>query len=114
MEFRRVLFRSDVGFAMGVVGTDVVLETADVALMEDDLEKISWFVRLSQRTHRILVENITVALGLKLVFLVLAILGVATMWMAVFADVGASLIVLANSVRLLRNRPADRPDTVLV
>ncbi|HLR13304.1 MAG TPA: heavy metal translocating P-type ATPase [Burkholderiaceae bacterium] len=105
---------ADIGFAMGVVGTDVALETADVALMEDDLEKISWFVRLSQRTHRILVENITVALGLKLVFLVLAILGVATMWMAVFADVGASLIVLANSVRLLRNRPADRPDTVLV
>lgn len=97
------LARADIGVAMGVAGTDVALETADVALMDDDLGKISWLVQLSRRTHRILIENIAVALGLKLVFLVLAVLGLATMWMAVFADVGASLIVLINSLRLLRD-----------
>lgn len=104
------LAHADIGFAMGVAGTDVALETADVALMEDNLSKIGWFVRLSERTHRILVQNITVALGLKLLFLALAMLGLATMWMAVFADVGASLIVLANSLRLLRRGSALESD----
>lgn len=102
------LARADVGFAMGVMGTDTAIETADVALMDDDLRKVARFIRLSRSTHRILVQNITVALGLKAVFLIMAVLGVATMWMAVFADVGASLIVLANSIRLFRQcRPVD-------
>lgn len=96
------LARADIGFAMGVMGTDTAIETADVALMDDDLRKVARFIRLSRATHRVLVQNISVALGLKAVFLVMAILGMATMWMAVFADVGASLIVLANSTRLFR------------
>ena len=71
---------------MGAAGTDTAIETADVALMDDDLSKIARFVRLSRSTHKVLVQNIALALGIKAVFLVLAVLGVATMWMAVFAD----------------------------
>lgn len=96
------LARADIGFAMGIMGTDTAIETADVALMDDDLRKVGRFIQLSQATFRVLVQNITIALGLKVVFLVMAVMGVATMWMAVFADVGASLIVLLNSMRLLR------------
>jgi len=98
------LARADIGFAMGAAGTGTAIETADVALMDDDLRKIGQFVRLSRRTHRILVQNIALALGIKAVFLVLAATGHATLWMAVFADVGASLLVVANGLRLLRAR----------
>jgi Cd2+/Zn2+-exporting ATPase len=96
------LARADVGFAMGAMGTDAAIETADVALMDDDLRKIPWFIRLSRATHRILVQNIVIALGIKAVFLVLTIAGLGTLWMAVFADVGASLLVVGNGLRLLR------------
>ncbi|HWL28665.1 MAG TPA: heavy metal translocating P-type ATPase [Burkholderiaceae bacterium] len=96
------LARADIGFAMGVMGTDTAIETADVALMDDDLRKVGRFIRLSRATHAVLVQNIAAALGIKLVFLVLTLLGLGTMWMAVFADVGASLLVLGNSLRLLR------------
>lgn len=96
------LARADIGFAMGAMGSDTAIETADVALMDDDLRKIPRFIQLSRATHAILVQNISVALGIKLVFLLLTLVGLGTMWMAVFADVGASLLVLANSLRLLR------------
>jgi len=96
------LARADIGFAMGVMGTDTAIETADVALMDDDLRKIPRFIRLSRATHAVLVQNICAALGIKLAFLALTIAGLGTMWMAVFADVGASLLVVANSLRLLR------------
>ncbi|KCV32410.1 copper-exporting ATPase, partial [Bordetella bronchiseptica 00-P-2730] len=96
------LARADIGFAMGAAGTGTAIETADVALMDDDLRKIGTFVRLSRATHRILTQNIVLALGIKAVFLVLAMAGQATLWMAVFADVGASLLVVANGLRLLR------------
>lgn len=96
------LARADIGFAMGAAGTDTAIETADVALMDDDLNKIARFVRLSRTTRTILVQNITVALGIKAVFLVLTLLGMSTMWMAVFADMGASLLVVANGLRLVR------------
>ncbi len=96
------LARADIGFAMGAIGTDAAIETADVAIMDDDLRKIPWFIGLSQRTHRVLVQNIALALGIKAIFLVLTIVGLGTMWMAVFADVGASLIVVANGLRLLK------------
>lgn len=96
------LARADVGFAMGAAGTDTAIETADVALMDDDLRKIPAFVRLSRRTAAILKQNIVLALGIKAVFLVLTFTGHATMWMAVFADMGASLIVVFNGLRLLR------------
>ncbi|MGB3274671.1 MAG: heavy metal translocating P-type ATPase, partial [Castellaniella sp.] len=96
------LARADVGFAMGAMGTDAAIETADVALMDDDLRKIPWFIRLSRDTHRILVQNIVIALGIKAVFLILTVVGLGTLWMAVFADVGASLLVVGNGLRLLR------------
>ncbi len=103
------LARADIGFAMGAAGTGTAIETADVALMDDDLRKIGTFVRLSRATHRVLVQNIVLALGIKAVFLALAITGHATLWMAVFADVGASLLVVANGLRLLRAAPAAPP-----
>lgn len=96
------LARSDIGFAMGAAGTDTAIETADVALMDDDLRKIPAFVRLSRRTGAILTQNIVLALGIKAVFLGLTVMGMGTMWMAVFADVGASLLVVFNGLRLVR------------
>lgn len=97
------LARADIGFAMGAAGTDTAMETADVAIMDDDLRKIPLFIRLSKRTHQILLQNITLALGIKLVFLLLTVAGYGTMWMAVFADVGASLLVVLNGLRMLRS-----------
>ncbi|CAJ3548807.1 cadmium-translocating P-type ATPase [Burkholderia pseudomallei] len=96
------LARADIGFAMGAMGTDTAIETADVALMDDDLRKIPAFVRLSRATHRVLVQNIAFALAVKAVFVGLTVAGMGTMWMAVFADAGASLIVVGNGLRLLR------------
>lgn len=96
------LARADIGFAMGALGTDTAIETADVALMDDDLNKLAAFVRLSKATHRILVQNIVLAIGIKLIFLVLTVVGLGTMWMAVFADVGASLLVVGNGLRVMR------------
>ncbi|OQW40171.1 MAG: 4-deoxy-4-formamido-L-arabinose-phospho-UDP deformylase [Proteobacteria bacterium SG_bin4] len=96
------LARADIGFAMGAAGTDTAIETADVALMDDDLRKLPTFVRLSRATASVLKQNITLALGIKAVFLVLTFTGQATMWMAVFADMGASLLVVGNGLRLLR------------
>jgi Cd2+/Zn2+-exporting ATPase len=96
------LARADIGFAMGAAGTDTAIETADVALMDDDLRKIPAFVRLSRATAAVLMQNIVLALGIKAVFLVLTVTGQATMWMAVFADMGASLLVVGNGLRLLR------------
>ncbi|CAB3785284.1 Cadmium-transporting ATPase [Paraburkholderia ultramafica] len=96
------LARADIGFAMGAMGTDTAIETADVALMDDDLRKIPLFIRLSKATHAVLVQNIALALGIKSVFLVLTLMSLGTMWMAVFADVGASLLVVGNGLRLLR------------
>lgn len=96
------LARADIGFAMGAAGTGTAIETADIALMDDDLRKLPEFIRLSRRTHGLLVQNISFALVTKAIFMVLTLVGLGTMWMAVFADVGASLIVVANGLRLLR------------
>ncbi len=96
------LARADVGFAMAAIGTDTAIETADVAIMDDDLRKIPAFIRLSQQTAAILKQNIVLALGIKAVFLAMTVTGHATMWMAVFADVGVSLLVVFNGLRLLR------------
>jgi Cd2+/Zn2+-exporting ATPase len=95
------LARANIGFAMGAAGTDTALETADVALMDDDLHKVADFILLSRQTARILAQNITLALGIKVVFFGLALTGMATLWMAVFADMGASLLVVFNGLRLL-------------
>ena len=96
------LARADIGFAMGAAGTDTAIETADVALMDDDLRKLPLFVRISRATSSVLRQNIALALGIKAVFISLVFVGKATMWMAVFADMGASLLVVANGLRLLR------------
>lgn len=96
------LARADIGFAMGAAGSDTAIETADVALMDDDLGKIARFVQLSRKTRAVLVQNISLALGIKVAFLALTIAGYGTMWMAVFADMGASLLVVANGLRLVR------------
>lgn len=96
------LASADIGFAMGAAGSDTALETADVALMDDDLNKLAAFLRLSARTRRVLLQNIGLALSIKAVFLALALTGQATLWMAVFADMGASLMVVFNALRMLR------------
>ena len=87
---------------MGGAGTDIAMEAADVVIMSDDLRRIPETIRLSRRVHNILRQNIALALGIKVVFLLLAVFDSATMWMAVFADMGASLLVVANGLRLLR------------
>lgn len=95
------LARSDIGFAMGAAGTDTAIETADVALMDDDLRKLPLFIRLSKATRHILVQNISFAIGIKLLFLIITLLGYGILWMAIFADIGVSLLVVFNGLRLL-------------
>ncbi len=97
------LAQADIGFAMGGAGTDTAMEAADVVIMNDDLRRIPETIRLSRQTHAVLWQNISLALGIKAVFLLLALVGGATMWMAVFADLGATLLVVANGLRLLRS-----------
>jgi Cd2+/Zn2+-exporting ATPase len=91
-----------VGIAMGAAGTDAALETADIALMADELPKIPYALRLSRATTRNIRANIGFSLALKGAFLIMAVAGAATLWMAVVADMGASLVVIANALRLLR------------
>jgi Cd2+/Zn2+-exporting ATPase len=103
------LAQADIGFAMGGAGTDTAMEAADVVIMNDDLRRLPETIRLSRRAHSVLWQNITLALGIKGVFFVLAVFGSATMWMAVFADMGASLLVVANGLRLMRAPRAVEP-----
>jgi len=96
------------GIAMGAIGTDVAIETADIALMSDDLSKVPWLIRHSRRTLAVIKQNIAFALGLKLLFILLALFGVASLWMAIAADTGASLLVIFNGLRLLGGRAPAR------
>jgi Cd2+/Zn2+-exporting ATPase len=96
------LASANIGIAMGDIGTDVALETADVVLMGDDLGKLPYAIRLGRKTMRIIQQNIAIAFLLKVLALVLIIPGWLTLWMAIFADMGATLLVLLNSLRLLR------------
>lgn len=96
------LAAATVGIVMGAIGSDAAIEAADIALMSDDLSKVPWLLRLARRTLRIIKQNIAFALGLKLVFVALAMGGVASLWMAIAADTGASLLVVFNGMRLLR------------
>ena len=98
------LASANVGIAMGGAGTDAALETADIALMGDDLTKLPYTISLSRKTLRIIKENIIFALALKLIALLLVIPGWLTLWIAIFADMGATLLVVFNSLRLIRNR----------
>lgn len=96
------LAASSIGIAMGGAGTDAALETADIALMADDLEKLPYTIRLSRKTLRIIKENIIFALGLKILALLLIIPGWLTLWIAIFADMGATLLVILNALRLMK------------
>ena len=97
------LAKANLGIAMGAAGTDTAIETADVALMDDDPRKLAKLIRISAHTSHVLWQNIAVAIGVKLVFLVLTMTGTASLWLAVLADMGASLVVIANGLRLLKN-----------
>lgn len=99
------LARADIGIAMGVRGTDSAIEAAHIAVMDDKISSIATLVRLSRITHGVLVQNIAFAIGIKIIFAALALTGHATMWMAVFADTGTCLIVVANAMRMLRMKP---------
>ncbi len=102
------LAAASVGIAMGGAGTPQAMETADMVLMQDDLHRLPDLVRLSRRTLGLIHQNVVLSLGIKVVFLSLTLLGWSSLWFAVFADVGASLLVTANGMRLLR-RPAQTP-----
>jgi Cd2+/Zn2+-exporting ATPase len=98
------LAAADVGIVMGAMGSDAALETADIALMTDELPKVPYTIRLSHATLANIRTNVALSIGLKAAFVVLAVAGVATLWMAVLADTGASALVVANAVRLRRFR----------
>ena len=94
--------RASLGIAMGAAGSDAALETADIALMSDDLSRLPWLVKHSRRTLQIIRMNIVIALGIKLFFVALTVLGFASLWGAIAADMGASLLVILNGLRLLK------------
>ena len=97
-----VLMRADVGIAMGSLGSDAAIEAADIVLMDDDLRKLSLILRIARRTMKIVKSNIAFAIGVKIIILILSAIGLASMWMAVFGDVGVSIICILNSMRVLR------------
>ena len=99
-----VLTRSDIGIAMGALGSDAAIEAADVVIMDDDISKISDAILISQRTIQIVKQNIYFAIGIKIFFLLLGALGVANMMEAVFADVGVSVMAILNSMRTLNTK----------
>jgi Cd2+/Zn2+-exporting ATPase len=98
------LAAATLGIAMGAAGSDAAVETADIALMSDDLSRIPWLIGHAQRTLRVIRQNIFFALGVKLLFMALALMNLGTLWMAIIADTGASIIVILNALRLLRGR----------
>ena len=97
-----VLKRADVGIAMGALGSDAAIEAADVVLMDDEPRKIALAIQIARRTIRIAHENVTFAIGVKVAVLLLATFGLGTMWMAVFADVGVTVLAVLNAMRALR------------
>ncbi len=101
--------RASLGIAMGAAGSDAAIEAADIALMSDDLARLPWLIRHSRRTLRIIQQNIAVSIGVKVVFVVLTFAGYASLWAAIAADMGVSLLVIFNALRLLRIRSTARP-----
>ena len=97
-----VLKRADVGIAMGGLGSDAAIEAADVVLMDDEPRKIALAVRIARRTIHIAHENVAFAIGVKVAVLILATVGLGTMWMAVFADVGVTVLAVLNAMRALK------------
>ena len=99
-----MLARADIGFAMGAIGSDAAIEAADIVIMDDDIRKIAKTKRISKYTLRIIKQNITLALVIKLGIIVLSILGIANMWIAVFGDVGVAIVCILNAMRILSKR----------
>ena len=99
------LAAAHVGIAMGATGSDAALETADIALMSNDLSRLPYTIKLGRYTLLIIKENVAFAIAVKAIFITLAVLGLANLWMAVFADTGASLIVILNGMRLIKTKP---------
>ncbi len=97
------LARSTMGIAMGAMGSDAALETADVALMRDDLSTLPWLISHSRRALRIIRQNIFASIGVKAVFVALTFMGHASLWAAIAADMGVSFAVVANALRLLKS-----------
>ena len=99
-----VLMRSDVGIAMGAIGSDAAIEAADIVLMDDDVRKIAWTVRIARKTMRIIHTNIIFAIVVKILILILSVFGIANMWMAIlaiFGDVGVLILCILNAMRLM-------------
>ena len=96
-----VLSRADIGIAMGALGSDAAIEAADIVLMDDDPRKISKAIRISRKALRIVHGNICFAIGVKVICLVLAAVGIANMWFGIFADVGVMVIAVLNAIRAL-------------
>ena len=96
-----VLRRADVGIAMGAMGSDAAIEAADIVLMDDDPLKIAKAIKISRKTLRIVYQNIVFAIGIKGICLVLGAVGLANMWLAIFADVGVMVIAVINAIRAL-------------
>ena len=97
-----VLTRADIGIAMGAMGSDAAIEAADVVLMDDNPRNIAKAMHIARKTMRIVWENIIFALGVKFAVLVLAAVGIATMWLAVFADVGVAVLAILNAMRCMK------------
>ena len=97
-----VLKRADIGIAMGALGSDAAIEAADIVLMDDNPSKIASAISISRRTIRIARENVGFAIGIKIAILLLASVGLGTMWMAVFADVGVTVLAVFNAMRALK------------
>lgn len=96
-----VLSRADIGIAMGAMGSDAAIEAADIVLMDDDPLKIAKAIRIARKCMRIVYENIYFAIGVKVICLILGALGIANMWVAIFADVGVMVIAVLNAIRTL-------------
>ena len=96
-----VLSRADIGIAMGAMGSDAAIEAADIVLMDDDPLKIAKAIRIARKCMRIAYENIYFAIGVKVICLILGALGIANMWVAIFADVGVMVIAVLNAIRTL-------------
>jgi Cd2+/Zn2+-exporting ATPase len=101
--------RATLGIAMGAAGTDAAIETADVALMSDDLSKLPWLIRHAKRTLRVIRQNIVASLAVKALFVALTLLGHASLWAAIAADTGMSLLVVFNALRLLNGKVPAAP-----
>ncbi|MGL5232023.1 MAG: HAD-IC family P-type ATPase, partial [Fusobacteriaceae bacterium] len=99
-----VLALADVGVAMGGIGSDIAIESSDIVIMNDEFKKIHSLVVLAKKNKRILFENITLALGVKAIVMILGVLGYANLWLAIFADVGVSIMAILNASKILKSK----------